>query len=96
MARITIFKIVIFIDGLHSLTIYTYDLIVLTKIKEMTRYCKLLGYIGKMLSTHVSIILTRVSVPIEDRLNMPLRGPALSCPHIPLVDQHLCAQSCPS
>jgi hypothetical protein len=28
--------------------------------------------------------------------NMPLRGLALSCPHMHLGDQHLHAQSCPS
>jgi hypothetical protein len=27
---------------------------------------------------------------------MPLRGPTLLCPLMPLADQHLCAQSCPS
>jgi hypothetical protein len=32
----------------------------------MTRYCELFRYGGKTLSTHVSIILTKVSVPAEE------------------------------
>jgi hypothetical protein len=64
--RITIFKIVVLLDGLGSLMICTHDLIILIKTKEAIRYCELFGYGGKMLSTHVSIILMRVSVPTED------------------------------
>jgi hypothetical protein len=45
----------------------THDLTILTKIKEMTRYYKLFGYGGETLSTYVSIIITKVSVPVEDR-----------------------------
>jgi hypothetical protein len=63
--------------------IYTYDLIVLTKTKEMTRYYESVGYGGKTLSTHVSIILTQVSVPTENGSKMPLRN------------QHFHAHSCP-
>jgi hypothetical protein len=42
------------------------DLIILTKAKENNRYCELLGYHGKALSTHVSNVLTSISVPAED------------------------------
>jgi hypothetical protein len=61
-----IFKIVVLLDGLANLMICTHDLIVLTKIKEMTRYCESFNYGGKTLSTHVSIILTKVILPAED------------------------------
>jgi hypothetical protein len=52
--------------GLGSLMIYTHDITILTKTKEMIRYCESFGYGGKMISTHVSIILMKVSVPAED------------------------------
>jgi hypothetical protein len=39
MMRITIFKIAILLIGLGSLMMYTHGLIVVTKKKEMTRYC---------------------------------------------------------
>jgi hypothetical protein len=42
-----IFKIVNLLIGLGSFMTYTQDLIVLTKTKEMTRYCGLFGYGGK-------------------------------------------------
>jgi hypothetical protein len=45
---------------------YTHDLTVLTKTKETTRYCELFKYYGKTLSTHVSIILTKISVLVEN------------------------------
>jgi hypothetical protein len=41
-------------------------LIILTKRKEMTRYYESFGYGGKSLSTHISIILMKVSVSIEE------------------------------
>jgi hypothetical protein len=56
--RIMIFKISILLIGLGSLMICTHNLIILTKTKEMIRYCESFGYGGKTLSTHVSIILT--------------------------------------
>jgi uncharacterized protein (UPF0335 family) len=37
-----------------------HDPTVLTKIKEMTCYCKSFGYDGKMLSTIISIVLTEL------------------------------------
>jgi hypothetical protein len=61
-----IFKIVNFLIGLDSLMICTHDLTVLTKIKETTHYDELFRYGGKTLSTHVSIVLMKVSVPAED------------------------------
>jgi hypothetical protein len=48
------------------LMICTHDLIILTKTKETTRYCESFGYSGKTLSTHISIILTQVSVRAKD------------------------------
>jgi hypothetical protein len=42
------------------------NLIALTEAKETIRYCKMLGYSGKMLSTHITNDLARVSVPAED------------------------------
>jgi hypothetical protein len=62
------------------------DLIILTKAKENNRYCELLGYHGKALSTHVSNILTSISVPAEDGWQQSATfthapsWPALSCP----------------
>jgi hypothetical protein len=41
-------------------------LIVLTKRKEMIRYCKMFGYDGTTLSNIVANDLTHVSVPVED------------------------------
>jgi hypothetical protein len=95
LVRITIFKIAVLLIWLDSLMICTHGLTILTKTKEMTRYCESFGYGGKTLSTHISIILMQVSVPTEDGSNMPLRGPALLYPLMPLADQHLRAQSCP-
>jgi hypothetical protein len=71
--------------------ICTHDLTILTKIKEMTRYCKSFEYGGKIALISISNDLTYVSALAEDGQNMPLRGPALSCPFMPLADQHLCA-----
>jgi hypothetical protein len=61
-----IFKIVNFLDGLGSLMICTHDLSILTKTKETIHFCESFAYGGKMLSTHVSIVQTKVSVPTED------------------------------
>jgi hypothetical protein len=41
-------------------------LIVLTKRKEMIRYCEPFGYGGTMLSNIIANDLTHVSVPAED------------------------------
>jgi hypothetical protein len=62
---------------------HTHDLIDITKTKATTHYCESFGYGGKILLTHVSRVLTQVSVPVEDESNMPL------------VDQHFHAHSCP-
>jgi hypothetical protein len=62
----------------------------------MICYYKSFGYIDTMLSNIVANDLTHVSVPAEDGLNMSLRGPTLSCPLMPLADQHLRAHSCSS
>jgi hypothetical protein len=56
-------------------------LIILTKRKEMIRYCETFGYGGTTLSNIVGIDLTHVIVSAEARYSMPLEGPALSCPH---------------
>jgi hypothetical protein len=66
MVRIMIFKIANFLIGLGNLMICTHDLIVLTKTKEMIRYCGSHAFSGKMLSTIVCIILMQVSVPVEN------------------------------
>jgi hypothetical protein len=42
-------------------------LIILTKIKEMIRYCESFGYGGTTLSSITTNDLTHVSVPAEDR-----------------------------
>jgi hypothetical protein len=99
LARITIFKIDVFHIRLGSLMICTHNLITLTKKKEMTRYCESFRYGRKMLSTHIFINLMRVSVPVEDiKLTLkgfstfvPTHAPsrlALSCPIMPIMDQH--------
>jgi hypothetical protein len=41
------------------------DLIILTKIKRMIRYCKLCAFGGKVALNTISIELTQVSVPTE-------------------------------
>jgi hypothetical protein len=62
-----LFKIVNFIIGLGSLMICTHDLTILRKTKENDL---LLWTVRvrwqKLLSTHVSIVLTKVSVLVED------------------------------
>jgi hypothetical protein len=68
------------------------DLTVLTKTKEMICYCKLFEYSGKMLSTHISNVLTQVTVCAEDgsqqstTFTHALKGPTLTCPIISLAD----------
>jgi hypothetical protein len=64
--RIMIFKVAILLIGLGSLMICTHNLTILTKIKEMIRYCKSTGYGGKRLSTHISIVLMKVNEPAKD------------------------------
>jgi hypothetical protein len=51
------FKITIFLIGLGNLMICTHDLVVLTKIKETTRYSHHTHSVVKSLLTHVSIDL---------------------------------------
>jgi hypothetical protein len=65
MMRIMIFKIVVLLDGLSSLMISTHDLNLLTKTKEMTRYCESFEYGGTTL-INISNDLTHVSIPAED------------------------------
>jgi hypothetical protein len=59
------------------------NLIIITKIKEMVRYYESFGYGGKVALNTDANDLTYISVPTEDRSNMPLR------------DQHFHAHSCP-
>jgi hypothetical protein len=64
--RITIFKIINLLIGLSSLTTCAHDLTILTKIKEMTRYCESFGYGGKCALEKCLYRYNRVSVPAED------------------------------
>jgi hypothetical protein len=67
-------------------------LIVLTKIKEMIRYCKSFRYGGKTPSTHVSIDLTElVYLQNMDKI-CPYEVQHFHSHIMPLADQHLCAQ----
>jgi Mn2+/Fe2+ NRAMP family transporter len=66
LAKISIFKIAVLFIGLSSLMPCTHDLTVLTKIKEMTRYCESFGYSGRNTLINVSNDLTHVSVPIKE------------------------------
>jgi hypothetical protein len=50
----------------------TLTLIILTKTKEMIRYCESHAYGGKVTPNIISIDLTQVSVPAEHGSNMPL------------------------
>jgi hypothetical protein len=59
------------------------------KKKEKIRYCESFKYGGKTLSTIISIILTQVNVPAENRSNS--QQPS----HMHLRDQHSRAHSCP-
>jgi hypothetical protein len=99
LMRIMIFKIAILVIQLGSLMICTHDLIILTKTKETIHYCKSFGYGGKMLSTHVSIALMRVTVPAKDIKHtlkgsstfVPTHAPsrlAPAWPIMPIMDQH--------
>jgi hypothetical protein len=45
---------------------YTHDLIILTKTKETTHYCKSMGYSGQDALINVSNDLTHVGVPAEE------------------------------
>jgi hypothetical protein len=104
LARFTIFNIVVLLLRLHSLLICTHDLIILTKTKEMIRYCVSHIFSGKTLSTIVSIVLTQVSVRCTCRkwaqqsstLTHALKGSALTCPLMPTVDQHIHARLSPT
>jgi hypothetical protein len=55
--RIMIFKIATLLSQLGSLMICTHDLTILTKTKEMIRYCESYVFGGKTLSAIISIIL---------------------------------------
>jgi hypothetical protein len=66
MTRMTTFKIVNLFIGLGSLMICTHDLTVLTKTKEMTRYCESFGLRWQRFSTNVSTVLMKVTVPAKD------------------------------
>jgi hypothetical protein len=82
--------------------ICTHNLIILTKTKETSIYCKTFGYGGKMLSTIVSIVLTEVSVSLENgsqqsaTFTHAFKGPTLMCPLMPIVDQHFRVHSSPT
>jgi hypothetical protein len=61
-----IFKIAVLFIGLDSLMTCTHDLTILSKTKEIIRYCESFGYGGKNALTNVSNDLTYVSVPAEE------------------------------
>jgi hypothetical protein len=75
------------------------DLIVLTKIKETIRYCESFRYGGQNALNIVAIDLTHVSVSTENGSQQSsifihaLKGSALTCPLMPLADQHFHAHS---
>jgi hypothetical protein len=48
LERITIFKIVLLLNGLSSMMICTHDLTVITKTKEMTRHCESLDTVAQL------------------------------------------------
>jgi hypothetical protein len=104
LVRITIFKTVVLLIPLCSLMICTHSLIILTKEKEMTCYCESFRYSGKILSSHVYIILTWLTVPTKNTKHalmgsstfVPTYDPsglALVCPIMSIIDQNLRAQS---
>jgi hypothetical protein len=66
LATIRAFKIAISFIGLGSLMACTHDLTVLTKTKEMTRYCGSFGYGGKVALDKHFYRSNGVSVPAED------------------------------
>jgi xanthine/uracil/vitamin C permease (AzgA family) len=63
---IMILNIVNLFDGLGRLMICTHDLIVLTKIKEMTRYCELFRLRWQNALDNHFYCSNGVSVPTED------------------------------
>jgi hypothetical protein len=98
-----IFNIVLLQSLLGSLMICTHNLIILTKTKETSIYCKkMFGYGGKMLSTIISIVLTEVSVSSENgsqqsaSFTHAFKGLALMCPLMPIADQHFHVHSSPT
>jgi hypothetical protein len=70
------------------------DLIILTKTKEMICYCESYAYSGKVALNIISNDLTQVSVPVENGSQQSsifahaLKGQALTCPLMPIADQH--------
>jgi hypothetical protein len=82
--------------------ICTLALIFLTKIKKMTRYCRPHAFGGKVALNTVSIKLTRVNVPAENGSQQSstfthgLKGPALTCPIMPILYQHFRSHSSPT
>jgi hypothetical protein len=57
------------------------NLTVLTKRKETIRYCELLGYSGKCALDKRFYHSNRVSVPVENRSNIPIIGFSLTSPY---------------
>jgi hypothetical protein len=56
-------------------------LIVLTKRKEMIHYCELFRYSGKCALDKHFYHSNRVSVPVENRSNIPIMGFSLTSPY---------------
>jgi hypothetical protein len=87
LVNITIFKIAILFIGLGNLMTCTHDLIVLTKIKEMTRYCGSNALGGKSALINASNDLTHVSVPVEDGQIIPIMGISHHPYHMSILHQ---------
>jgi hypothetical protein len=70
--------------------------------KKMTHYCRPHTFGGKVALNTVSIKLTRVNVPAENgsqqssTFTHALKGPALTCPIMPIADQYFRAHSSPT
>jgi hypothetical protein len=62
-----VFKIAVLFIGLGTLVTFTHDLTVLTKIKEMTYYCRSNVFGGKIALNTRFYRSNGVSVPAEDR-----------------------------
>jgi hypothetical protein len=99
--RTTIFKIVILLTGLSKLMICTQDLIILTKTKETTCYCKSFGLRrqnaldNRFYRYNASQCTCRKRINQSSTFTHSLNGPTLTCPLMPIVDEHFRAHSSP-
>jgi hypothetical protein len=79
--RITIFNVAILLSQLGSLMIYTRPICPHQKKKKRPAIVNHSDTVPKALSTNVSIILMKVSIPAEEGSIIPIMGFSLTSPY---------------